>query len=162
MAELLDGLREPLRALAKHVVVGPFEEQHRVVGVGTIEVLPGAVDHRHMVEGHRVLGVGEGAPLLQFGVAAQVDHRAQAQFADDFQVGSGQAIEPIGSEEGAPASGAAVVGGVATHVAKVVHRVEHDEPARVGAHVWECMQGHRPVNVPTSPGLGCRRQLNRV
>ena len=161
-AELLDGLSEAGGALAQHVVVGPLQEGHRIVGLQPIEMLPRAVDHRYVVEVDRVVRVRKRAAFGELGIGAQIDDGAQPQLADQFQVVAREALQPIGAKQRAPASAAAIGSGVAAEVAEVVHCVEPDEPARVAADIGEGGCTHGALTVSTAGERRRRAWLNGV
>ena len=79
----------------------------------------------------------EATAFVEFGCAAQIDHGAQTERFECRNVGRRQAVEAVGAEQRAPTCAAAISGGVAAEITKVVHGLQSDQALRFGGKVGE-------------------------
>jgi hypothetical protein len=70
----------------------------------------------------------EASPLGQLVSGAQVDHRSNSELERAFEVGGGEPVQCVGSEDAAPSDVAAIDRLVAADVSKVEARLERYEP----------------------------------
>ena len=121
--ERTDDLR---RGVLEHLLVLGAEKARcplEVLGVGQ------GLDEGEVVELDRV-GLDIEAALLEFVAGAQIDHRADAELAQDGQIGLGQLAQAVGPEQHPPAGALTVDGGVAAEVTEVDGPLELDDADR--------------------------------
>ena len=97
-----------------------------VVEIGHLLVVPGGIDDRHVVVGDRVAVVREGAVLFDLEVGTQVDHGAHAQGVEPDEVGLGEPVQAVGTEQHTPPGDPIVHRRVAPEVTEVVDGLELD------------------------------------
>ncbi len=74
------------------------------------------------------VGVDVEAALLELMAGAEIDHGADAELAQDVQIGLGQLAQAVGPEQHPPAGAQAVHRGVAAEVTEVHRPFELDDP----------------------------------